>query len=254
MLLRDHRVASAPFICLPGQDLGHILVTGEARVTPVRGGGAFIPISFYRPDGLRPKYPSNYFGLSEITFPPLPGKYSISHVPSSGNQFANANDICVQIPILRYELFKRNGSLKVVNSNDPNDCISYRVRAPKLLIELAWDSSDDLDLVVTEPQPSGFVISGDNQRAPSGGRLQGDFPEFSCTELNATREQVRYLQDHTVTPGQYTVSGFHFENCRKRRTSWSLAVIHNGITIASTRGQSNTFKAKKEIFKITFTI
>lgn len=254
VLIRDHRVASTPFLCLPGLKLGRILLTGEALVTPVKGGGAFVPISSYQPLGLRPRYPKNYFGLSEISFPPLPGKYGISHVPSSGNQFETANDICVLIPIQRYELFRADGSLRTVNTNDLSDCISYRVRAPKLLIELSWDSSDDLELIVREPQPSSFVISNDNMNAPSGGRLINDHPLFSCTDQQAGREQVRYLQDHTPPSGEYTVLGRHFENCGKGPTAWNVAVVYNGVRFASGRGRSNTFNDKKSIFKITFTI
>lgn len=62
------------------------------------------------------------------------------------------DDLCIMLPITRYRVLDVNRTVvRRVETRERIDCISIRVRAPLILVELTWNSADDLDLEVTEP-------------------------------------------------------------------------------------------------------
>lgn len=238
ILLRDP-IAFPPFVCRKDIKLNAVLSTGEALVRPVRSKGKFTRISKFRPKGLRPPFSKNHLEVADISFPPLPGKQGIIRNEPSGTQDKFINDLCVQLPITRYQIKKGNKLREVAGKK--NDCVTFVTIAPKLVIEFTWNSGDDFDMEVKEP--SGFVISLSKPRSPSG-RLLGDNNIGLCGSTDNGKEQVRYLRGDGFKGGKYTVKVTHANNCGKGPTDYNLYVIKEGFVIANTGGTSNKNNGK----------
>ena len=235
ILLRDHSVATFPIVCLPGTpELGDIIKTGEARVRPASSTGPFTPISLYG-RGVRPPFSRNYFQLRELSsFPPIPGKYGLVRGKSKGNQEDFVDDLCVVIPITKYRVAGR-----VVDTRNPKSCISATTVRPTILAEMTWDTGDDLDLRIIEPD--GNEIYHGNQVSPTGGKLNQDTNVGGCGERTFGREQIRWLADSTPLDGEYTVQVRHYSRCSSPapKPNWSLSIIVNGKLLQTESGQSD---------------
>lgn len=265
LIVRDPNVATHPFVCRkivtdPSNFLNQtvkVRKTGEAEVHPAEDRGQsprpFVPISKYSPAGLSKKFSKKYFSLREINrFPPIPGESGISRLPSRGNQEDFVDDLCVLLPVKAYDLFKESGSLdrRVKRTNQREDCLSFRTTAPRILIELTWDSSDDLDVSVEEPD--GNVVSFRKPNSPNGGRLILDQNVARCGEDPDGREQVRWGRDGNPKKGSYEVTIKHFNNCGGKATKWSLAVVIDGKLKLFKNGKSNRDNNKR-ITRTSFT-
>lgn len=249
LLLRDPNVATNPFVCRKiggGINQGvKVVKTGEAMVHAAvdrtKSPPPFVKISQYSPPGLSPKYPKKYFTLKSIGFPPIPGEKGISRSSSSGNQNKFADDLCVKIPIKKYNLLKNDGSIdRQVKSKAPEDCVSFRSVVPRILVELTWDSSDDFDVSVTEP--NGNKISFLKTTSPTGGKLNLDQNVDRCGQDPDGREQIRWLLDSNPLSGMYEVEVKHNRKCNNAATRWTLAVIIDGKLNLIKRGRSRKGK------------
>lgn len=129
----------------------------------------FVNITKYQPKGLSPRFPQNSFNLLPIRFPPVPGEMGLARRGSVGNQEDFVDDLCILIPITRYAVLDGNGKVqRKVSTRQRIDCISARVRAPLILVELTWNSDDDFSLHVTEP--NGEKLYFRNQRSETDGK------------------------------------------------------------------------------------
>lgn len=255
LIVRDANVASFPFVCrkiVPsGRDFFNQTVrvgkTAEALVHPAddrnESPRPFVPISKFRPDGLSPPYPKTYFSLRDIDrFPPLPGEKGISRSANKGNQEEFIDDLCVYIPIRSYDLLNEDLSLdrRVRRTKELEDCVSFRTTAPRILVELTWDSPDDLDLRVEEP--NGNVVSFRKPKTATGGRLIMDNNISNCGIDPVGREQVRWGRPGSPLEGRYIVTVQHFNNCGTGPTNWALAVTIEGENVLFEKGTSDNDK------------
>lgn len=99
-------------------------------------------------------------------------------------------------------------------------------------ITLAWQTGADLDLYVTDP--TGYTISYQNRRSPSGGHLDQD-ARGACARSRggATIENV-YWESPRPPPGTYQVEVHYWGNCRVAGTTQAtLSVAVGGQVIGA---------------------
>eukprot|EP00177_Eucheuma_denticulatum_P008287 GFKZ01015076.1.p1 GENE.GFKZ01015076.1~~GFKZ01015076.1.p1 ORF type:complete len:329 (+),score=15.40 GFKZ01015076.1:302-1288(+) len=237
VLLNEFNTVSLPFICLPSEpNIGFITSFGEAQVNIPRNG--LRNISQWNPDGLSVPFPSNFVRPLGIL------GFSWSGITTSrprGNQWRLLNRRCMALPIKSYSVTSRATGRVVdrVNlpGNDPDDCVAFRTVAPLLQIQARWDSRDDFDLEVMEPD--GTIIDWVTPRSNSG-RLNGDNNVGLCaSDLPRGRENVRYNLNSAIPTGTYTVRLNHFSQCSTRSSNWEVSVVIGGIRVRRFSGSSN---------------
>eukprot|EP00177_Eucheuma_denticulatum_P006482 GFKZ01011800.1.p1 GENE.GFKZ01011800.1~~GFKZ01011800.1.p1 ORF type:complete len:331 (-),score=17.39 GFKZ01011800.1:214-1206(-) len=234
VILNGPNAASLPYVCLPGFNIGQIRSSLEARVT---FRGSLVPISRFSPPGLGIRYPSNFIKTAAVPFLPWTG---ISRRQAQGNQWDFLHDRCMILPIRRYQEINATTQLpiRVVSAGGSNrNCVAFRTTAPAIQVELTWDSGDDFDLAVEEPD--GDVISFRNRRSEAG-RLTGDNNVGFCdSELTFGRENVVYFPGGPIEEGQYRVIVTHFNRCDTSPTVWRVRIIINGNLVLSRRGTAS---------------
>lgn len=222
-----------PVICRPGLNVGTVLETGEAIV---ERGDTLTPISMFSPPGLTKNFSATFLSARRV---PTLGKSSIVKRRSNGNQQTFFRDLCIRLPIYKYQLLDNFGDLDAIVDTDRSqtDCVSFKARDVQLLVELSWKSSDDLDLALI--QPDGQEISRKSKRSSQGGVFFMDVNRKVCDSTNPVgREIVRYKNQASLMPGEYIVQIRHHENCKKMKTSWNLRVSMNGVQILIRKGAS----------------
>lgn len=247
-LLRGPNFALGGIVCNAANNMANIR-TREALVSKARSGDPFVPISQYSPQGLGRPFQKNYLKLVKV---PFLNKQAVARGKILGNQNRFSNDLCVIMPLRQYQLLRNDGTVRrTVRTNNPADCVTFRTLAPRLLIELVWENSDDLDVSLLEP--TGFLLSRFNPDSPSGGRLFRDNGFNACGLFRVSKETIRYLADSVPPRGEYTVRVAHFENCLAGPTSWVLRVTVNGVVRLRRSGSSNR-DVRQRITSATFTI
>lgn len=218
-----------PYICRPGDTVGEVLRAGEAQV---RQGSRFVPISRWNPSGLSRNYPALFFRPVKVPFLPHSG---IAPVRSSPNQWSFLHDKCWIMPVRRYERINLDSGrvLRRLNSNARSDCVAFRTTAPAIQVELVWDTPDDFDLEVREPD--GDRLNFNNKRSEFG-KLNGDNNVGFCdTKLLFGKENVLYFPNPNIEKGRYVVTVRHFTKCATRPTNWTLRIVVNGKVITTRR-------------------
>lgn len=222
ILIRGPDSSRTGYICRSfpgGKTLGVIKSTGTAIVNK---NGVTRPINRWRPAGLSPRFPRNYFQLYNILF--LQGLQGPGRRASRGNQEDFLDDICVVLPITAYDILNTDGSIaRSISSTKAKDCISFRTRNPAILVEVAWNSSDDFDLFVEGPPGSDGERINDNNIG-------------NCGVPPAGKEAVVY---DDFMAGDYKIRLFHFNNCFNKVTKWRVNVIVNGVRIFQRNGRSS---------------
>lgn len=230
-ILHGPNTASLPYICKPGSNIGMVKGSLEARVF-FRGN--FVPISRFSPPGLTARFPRNFIKTTKIPFLPWSG---ISRVPTQGNQWNFLHDRCMIMPVTKYEEIDPNTQLplRIVNTGGTGtNCVAFRTTAPAIQVELLWDSGDDFDLAVTEPD--GDVIDFNNKRSEAG-KLNGDNNVGFCdSNLEFGKENVVYFPGGPIETGTYTVKVTHFTKCGNAPTVWRLGVAVDGAIVVTKRG------------------
>lgn len=158
---------------------------------------------------------------------------------AKGNQKDFLDDICVILPIRSWDILKPDGSiLRTISRSKPGDCVAYETRYPMVLVELQWDSSDDLDLELVEPD--GDLVNRGNPESEAG-RLNNDNNVGACGIVPAGKEAIIYdsRKRALIESGKYTVTVRHFNNCGNGRTQWMLRVMVHDIVILVRKGRSN---------------
>lgn len=239
ILLRDPGIAIPPYICREDVQIGSLIETGEAIVQPIKGRSRPVRISKYNPTGLSNKFPRTYFFSSNIGFPILPNRKGIARQGNRGNQDDFSDDLCVQLPITKYQTVNKKGKTTTISKTGKNDCVSFRTIAPFLVIEMTWGSADDYDIFVTEPD--GNVISFKKPKSSkTGGRLIND-NVGACGVAEVGKEQVRYLKSDNALKGKYEVLVRHKKNCGTP-SRWTLYAINEGRVVFGRQGVSNKDK------------
>lgn len=120
------------------------------------------------------------------------------------------------------------------------DCVAFRTLAPFLQIQAVWNSADDFDLDLEEPD--GDVIDFLTPRSKAG-RLNGDNNLSSCNStLTFGRENILYDTDRPIEVGTYRVRLVHLRKCQRKRTKWTLRVSMNGVVVHFKSGFSSAGK------------
>lgn len=219
-----------PYICLPGESVGEILRTGEASV---RQGRSFVPISRWRPAGLRRNFPAQFLRAFGTPFLPHSG---VGPSGSNANQYSFLHNQCWILPIRRYQKINlANGRVTGrVDVNGRNQCVAFRSTAPAIQVQLSWDTQDDFDLEIIEPD--GDKLNFGNKRTEHG-RFNGDNNVGFCsTKLLFGREDAVYFPSPNIEKGRYRVIVRHFTKCATRPTNWTVRVVVNGrVVLTRTR-------------------
>ncbi|CDF35157.1 Gal-2,6-Sulfurylases II [Chondrus crispus] len=223
--LRGPDTSRTGYICRSfpnNRTLGTVERTGTATVSK---DGITSRIDQYRPPPpptLSPMFPKNYFRLYNILYGG--GLQGIGRRASSGNQEDFLDDLCVTLPIRRYNIENTDGSVfRTISTNNERDCVSFRTINQAILVEVAWDSADDFDLSVQDPDGGGGRLIKDNNI----GRCQGGPPQG--------KEAVVF---DTAKPGTYEITLRHFNNCGGR-TRFTVNAIVNGVRVFQRRGRSS---------------
>lgn len=242
-----------PVVCRKGMkdNVGFILSTGEPIVHPKKGSLSF-PLNMWTPPGLRPKFQGEFFGLGNL---PLLGRSSIIRKKYKGSQAGFLKkDICIQLPITSYEVRnkKTRALIKTVNSKRTNrDCVTFVPVAVPLLVELEWEGRDDFDLLLTEPAPSGFILSKNNPISETG-RFRLDVNAEKCFQGSKSGKEVIGYRDE-VLPGTYTINVKHFQNCGDGPTKWNVRVTFGNVLIVNKIGNDNG-DFSSDVITLTFDI
>lgn len=162
---------AGPSICHRGQDIGFIRRVGEALV---KEGSSLTPISEWKPTGLEPAFPANFF-VTKKKFS-IEDMLTVSKRGAEGNQNDFADGTCFVLPIRAYERNFTTG-VRVVRTSDARDCLSFEANSPDVVFEAQWFSGDDFDLSVIEPD--GNDVSSAN-RVSECGTLSNDNNVDGC--------------------------------------------------------------------------
>lgn len=230
--------AALPHVCRHDDDMGLVLNSGQAQV---KVGNRFVPISAWRPRGLRRRFPP--FFIRTYKVPGLPNS-GIGRLTSTANQWSFLHDRCMILPITRYQRINpaTGEVITIVRKSGPNECVAFRTTAPAIHVEVNWDTQDDFDLQVEEP--GGAVLSHLNKRTRYG-RLTGDNNAGFCgTALLFGRENVVYFPNPNIPRGRYKVRLIHYTKCASRPTNWNIKVVKNGVLIDTERGFSGVGEQK----------
>lgn len=94
-----------------------------------------------------------------------------------------------------------------------------KTRQPVIFVELAWDTSDDLDLSAQEPDRDFVNVFTPKSEA---WMLSNDVTEIVCGASRIGRESILYSWEKRrfVENGKYIVSITHFTNCGNGPTRW----------------------------------
>lgn len=223
VILNDFLRPTLPYVCLPSVRIGQIPRTGEARVFDRR---SYVPISSFSPRGLSKPFGRNAILLHQIKFTPWSG---VSRPNLNVDQWPFLNRRCMILPIRTYQVLDPSTlrpKRTVRTAGSRNDCVAFRTLAPYLQIQATWDSGDDFDLEVTEPD--GDTVDFFEPRSEAG-RLNGDNSSKNCNStLTFGRENILYDTTRPIQRGLYTVRLTHLVKCGPGRTSWTLRVMMNG--------------------------
>ena len=200
------------------------VVGGEASVSVSNSGTPFVPISEFA--DATPRFQATYFSFA---FFEKTERESLVRRQARGNQRELLRNLCGRLPIRSHDILRRNGSTRrTVMLSRARDCVGFRTRIDDLDIELFWDTSNDLNLRVIEPD--GFQINRDNRVSPSGGALMlTDQGADGCTRFLA-QDRVRYRFCDRVQSGGYIILIDNINECSPV-TIYTLRVTYKGRTM-----------------------
>lgn len=220
-LLTAPRRAVFPYICRNNTEIGQVLSNAE---TLVFHRNRYIPISEWRPKGLDSIFPRNFFRVSQIPFTPWSGA---ARSVVKGNQWKYLHGRCFVMPITKFETLDEQERAKPVTiERKRENCVAFRATAATISMELIWNSGDDFDLHVV--QPNGERIYYSNTQTESG-TFTGDITSSCSTNLKFGRENILYLPGRNIEKGTYTIRVHHFSNCNRIPTAWRLTVMVDGV-------------------------
>lgn len=219
------------------QQLGRVKETGEALVATGQTRKPLVPISQFSPRGLRVPFRKNFFQLYRIPF--LGGEQGVGRTKTIGDQRKFTDDLCVVLPIKKWDVLRADGTAeKTVTGSSKGACVAFKTRQPVIFVELTWDTSDDLDISVQEPDKD-FV----NAFSPKSeaGRLSNDDTAMVCGASRIGRESILYPWEkrNFVKNGKYIVTITHFTNCGNGPSKWRLRITVDDKVVRVARGRTN---------------
>lgn len=216
---QDEGMKSAT-VCKDGQAARYI----RSREALVRDGGLLTPISEYRPSSSMHSFADSWFRTFTVSGT---GEIAVGHDHPAGNQAAMLDQKCVVLPIS-------------INNNDrgePEDCIAFFFDVPKLVVELSWDTANDLDLYVR--QPHGGSVWWGGEISASGGHLLHDDTSNSCRTSSGGSEMIYYGGDSIPEKGYYNLEIRQFDNCSGQSTNWRLKAREGSRIVGEWKGTAN---------------
>lgn len=158
---------------------------------------------------------------------------------AKGNQKDFLGNICVILPIKSWDVLEADGTvLRTTNRSKRVDCMAFQTRYPTVLVELQWDSSDDLDLELIEL--GGTKINGETPDTDAG-HLINENNIGSCGIAQAGKEAIvcDSRKRRLIQNGKYTVIIHHFNNCGNGPTKWKLLIMVDDKVVLKKKGRTN---------------
>eukprot|EP00177_Eucheuma_denticulatum_P001889 GFKZ01003372.1.p1 GENE.GFKZ01003372.1~~GFKZ01003372.1.p1 ORF type:complete len:366 (-),score=21.14 GFKZ01003372.1:394-1377(-) len=251
--------AFVPFICTPRRPntIGRILAVAPVRV---QVNGSFTGITSFTPPDLPDSdlpYPSDAVGIAPIMNRMMTG-ISVGNI--SPAQYRELNQRCMTMGIRRFETvdFDTRERVRTIRVRpNPRNCVAFRTFAPRIIFALVWDTQDDFDLVVTEPDGDLVDRGLAGTTTTNGGRFGGDMNVNTC-RVRAVMSGMEFAtfsdfnDGTTVEEGEYQISAVHFNRCRNMDTNWELKVIVDGVQSILASGVA-TMGNGEEVAAVTFT-
>lgn len=208
-----------------------ILRTRQARVR-VQGSNKFRPISKISFPGVpRNTFFANFFTVTDAGIRNSPYKSAIGYTGVAPRSAINRLDgACVEMPVGRWE--DSNGKIR---SRD-RGCVAFQVFVSQVEIVLEWNTFDDMDVVVEEPD--GNIVSI-FETTGKGVLLKDQFASCFETPPTTRRERIGYKPSVDLVKGTYKVKVLHFFNCETGPSNFKISVVKDGATIAEKTGTSN---------------
>lgn len=244
ILFSPRNFPTLPYICLSRTSIGQIQTTLEPSVAVDPRGRQLVPISKWSPEGLRKSFNPDFIQPKRIRGFPWSG---IDRKRATVNQWRMLHDRCMVLPIRKYQLIDSDTQRPVGTvdlDDDRRNCVAFRTSAPSIHVQLTWDSSDDFDLSVEEPE-GGAVIDFRNTRSDTGKLNRDNHKGFCNANLPAGREDIVYFPNPALISGVYRVRVTHFNACGGKESKWSLKIMKNGVVVKSRRGKSDVGLNKK---------
>lgn len=131
-------------------------------------------------------------------------------------------------------------------------CVSFRVSVTDIRIDLEWDSRDDLDLFVTQPDGKQVFF----QPTSTEGRLLRDDNRRACGRNSPGGLETIVYEGALQLSGAYSVFAEHTRNCGKGSTTWRLRVAVQGRVVHDISGTSvlplgGVIEASRSAFNFT---
>lgn len=151
------------------------------------------------------------------------------------------------LPIREYATQPKNNARSVKVRPERTACVAFRITAPALHVELHWNSSDDFDLNLVEPD--GDMIGLLNQRKTEAGKLNGDNSKGFCNiNLPKGKENIVYFPGGPIERGRYEFFVEHATKCSPRPTKWVVKVLKRGKVVLVKSGMSRRLgKERREV-------
>lgn len=129
--------------------------------------------------------------------------------------------------------------------------MAFRSVSAHLLIELSWNSADDFDLSLEEPD--GTIIDYAFPRSVSGGALIDDRPsKDDLCRVDNSQEVILYPWGKRPMSGDYRVNVTHFENCGAGPTPFHLAILRDGVWMGGVDNGSSDGGVKQVVWTMNF--
>lgn len=237
--------------------IGRIISSGEPLVIEESNPAVETPLKRWFPRGLTVPFQSGFFYAGNTS---VFRRSTVFRKRFLGNQAAFINNSCIRLPILIFERRAKwidgfRGSFEVVNTKQQikKDCVSFIPLPTYFHITLNWDSKDDLDLIVYEPD--GTRLNKNNMHSPNTcGRLGRDKVYDACFSRNKTSGmEVVYYRACQPPTGTFTIKAEHHTNCNNMPINWELIIERNGEMVEVSNGTSNAYLSA-EIFTKKFVI
>lgn len=242
-ILRAPSTVALPFICNSEGDPIRRPISGEALIYAA---STFTPISQFRPSGLHPRFTRRHFTSAPVNFPKYPIMRGLKRKNSRGNQESYLNGLCVYMPI-----GASTRPTEGMASIDSGKCVQFVTKVPKLLVQFSWNSADDFDIFLREP--NGNVINLFRRSSASGAEMSEDLNGGSCSPVGGGWEEIVWSQDAAPLSGLYRMRMEQNVVCDTNPTEWKLKVTLNGKEIVSEKGVSRS-KYPTVVRKLGFTI
>ena len=225
--------AMQPFICRLNEENVRIK-TGNPLIR--QSDRTFVPLDKW--NGTSRAFPSRFFrnrkikglNFSGITF----------KEPDNAAQWAALKDQCIKLPVL-----KANGR-KLPPPAKGENCVSFRMKAPKMQVSAFWKSDDDIDMRVIEPDTEVAAWKSPS----SNGRHLGNNNVDACGSVKIGKEIVVY--DDEIDKGEFCVVLRMRKKCNKGTTTkYWITVAIDGKNITTVKGK--TMVTKGDFRKLCFT-